>query len=164
MTKLNIETTKEFIKNSSIDTKIYIGCDSEKRKIRGEWWAEYVTVVIVHHDGCKGAKIFYDVTKERDYDQKKSRPQLRLMNEVVKASQMYIDLYECFEDREVEIHLDISTDKKNGSSCVVDQAIGYVKGMCNITPLVKPRAFAASHCADHLVRGKLKESASSIAA
>lgn len=154
--KINIEAVKAFIQNTSEDTKIYIGCDSEKRKIRGDWYAEYVAVVIVHYDGCKGAKIFYDTTLERDYDQKKDRPALRLMNEVQKAASLYIDLFESFDDREVQIHLDINPEKKHGSSCVVDQAIGYIKGMCNITPLVKPDAFASSHCADHLVRGKLK--------
>lgn len=154
--KFDQETVKEFIRNTSETTTIYIGCDSEKRKIRGEWWAEYVTVVIVHYDGCRGAKIFYEITKERDYDTKKNRPSLRLMNEVMKAGQMYLDLFDAFEERNVEIHLDISPDKKNGSSCVVDQAVGYIKGMCNITPLVKPKAFASSHAADHLVRGKLQ--------
>ncbi len=155
MHKMDKEKVKEYISNTSEATKIYIGADSEKRKIRGEWWAEYVTVVIVHHDGCRGAKIFYDITKERDYDSKKSRPATRLMNEVIKAAQLFLDLEESFGERKVEVHLDINPDKKHGSSCVVEQAIGYVKGVCNVTPLVKPQAFAASHCADHLVRGKL---------
>lgn len=153
--KFELEKVKAFIANTSPETAIYIGCDSEKRKIKGEWWAEYVTVVIVHYDGCRGAKIFYEVTKERDYDSKKNRPAMRLMNEVIKAGQMYLDLFEAFEDRKVEVHLDINPDEKHGSSCVVTQAVGYIKGMCNITPLIKPDAFAASHAADHLVRGKL---------
>jgi hypothetical protein len=35
-----------------------------------------------------------------------------------------------------------------GSSCVINEAIGYIKGMCNVVPLVKPNAFAASYAAD----------------
>jgi uncharacterized protein len=154
--RIELDKVKAYIKNTTVATKIYIGSDSEKRRDKsGKWCAQYVTVVIVHHDGCKGAKIFYDVTKEMDYDQKKSRPAIRLMNEVIKAAQMYLDLADSFGSRKVEIHLDINPDKKHGSSCVVEQAVGYVKGVCNITPQIKPNAFAASHCADHLVRGKL---------
>jgi hypothetical protein len=37
-----------------------------------------------------------------------------------------------------------------GSSCVVGEAIGYIKGMCNVVPFVKPKAFAATYCADRL--------------
>ena len=156
MTKIDLEKVRSFIKETSPESKIYIGCDSEKRRTKtGRWKAEYVTVVIVHIDGSKGCKIFYDITSEDDYDQKKSRPAIRLMNEVIKAATMYTELYDSFEGREVQIHLDINPDKKHGSSCVVEQAVGYVKGVCNITPHIKPAAFAASHCADHLVRGKL---------
>jgi predicted RNase H-related nuclease YkuK (DUF458 family) len=37
-----------------------------------------------------------------------------------------------------------------GSSCVVDEAIGYIRGTCNVLPMVKPQAFAATYCADRL--------------
>jgi predicted RNase H-related nuclease YkuK (DUF458 family) len=33
---------------------------------------------------------------------------------------------------------------------VIQQAVGYIKGMCNIIPMVKPNAFAASYAADRL--------------
>jgi predicted RNase H-related nuclease YkuK (DUF458 family) len=153
--RIDLDAVRKFISESSDSTKIYIGCDSEKRRNQGKWIAEYITVVIVHKDGCKGAKIFYDSTSEIDYDKTKSRPATRLMNEVIKAAQMYLDLEDSFGDRKVEIHLDINPDKKHGSSCVVEQAVGYIKGMCNVTPLIKPVAFASQHAADHIVRGKL---------
>jgi hypothetical protein len=38
----------------------------------------------------------------------------------------------------------------HGSSCVVQQAIGYIRGVCNVIPMVKPQAFAASYAADRL--------------
>lgn len=72
------------------------------------------------------------------------------MNEVMKATQMYLELAECIEDRHFEIHLDINPDVIYGSSCVVQQAIGYVRGMCNIIPMVKPDSFAATYAADRL--------------
>mgnify|MGYP003350749309 CR=1 FL=1 len=59
-------------------------------------------------------------------------------------------MIDVLEDRHVEVHLDINPDEMYGSSCVVNQAIGYVRGTCNLTPLVKPNAFAASYAADRL--------------
>ena len=37
-----------------------------------------------------------------------------------------------------------------GSSCVINEAVGYIRGVCNVTPLCKPEAFAASYAADRL--------------
>jgi len=44
--------------------------------------------------------------------------------------------------------LDINPDEQYGSSCVISQAVGYIKGTCNVIPFVKPEAFAASYAAD----------------
>jgi predicted RNase H-related nuclease YkuK (DUF458 family) len=50
----------------------------------------------------------------------------------------------------VEVHLDINPNEIYGSSCVIQQAIGYIRGTCNVVPMVKPRAFAATCAADRL--------------
>jgi predicted RNase H-related nuclease YkuK (DUF458 family) len=63
---------------------------------------------------------------------------------------LYLKLADVLEDREVEVHLDINPNDEYGSSCVVQEAVGYIRGMCNVVPLVKPNAFAASYCADRL--------------
>ena len=148
MKKLNLEEVKAFIDAQSPETKIYLGVDSERFNLAGTWYADYVTAIVVHIDGCHGCKIFGEVIRERDYDQKKNKPALRLMNEVYKVSDMFQKLPEVLEDRYVEVHLDINPDEMYGSSCVVQQAIGYIRGTCNVIPLVKPRAFAASYAAD----------------
>ena len=57
---------------------------------------------------------------------------------------------EVLEGRDVEVHLDINPDEQYGSSCVIQQAVGYIKGVCNVIPMVKPDAFAASYAADRL--------------
>ena len=75
---------------------------------------------------------------------------MRLMNEVFKVSDMFHKLSDVLQDRYVEVHLDINPNEKYGSSCVVQQAIGHIKGTCNVVPLVKPKAFAASYAADRL--------------
>lgn len=150
MKNINIEEVKAFILAQSPETKIYLGADSERSRINGVWYADYTVAVVVHIDGCHGCKIFGEFERERDYDQRKDKPALRLMQEVYKVSEMFHKLADVIEDRHVEVHLDINLDQRYGSSCVVQQAIGYIKGTCNVEPMVKPRAFAASYAADRL--------------
>ena len=150
MKKLNLEEVKAFIEAQSSETKIYLGADSERFEIKGVWYADYTLAVVIHIDGCHGCKVFGEIHRERDYDQKKSKPSMRLMNEVYKVADLFHSLADVLEDREVEVHLDINPNELYGSSCVVQQAIGYIKGTCNVIPMVKPKAFAASYAADRL--------------
>jgi predicted RNase H-related nuclease YkuK (DUF458 family) len=150
MKKLDIESVKNYIEAQSADTKIYLGADSERFEIDGVWYADYTLAVVIHINGRHGCKIFGEVHRERDYDQKKNKPALRLMNEVYKVAELFHSLQDVLEDRHVEVHLDINPDEHYGSSCVVQQAIGYIKGTCNVVPMVKPKAFAASYAADRL--------------
>ena len=150
MRKLDLEEVKAFIKAQSTETKIYLGADSERMNINGTWYADYLLAVVIHIDGNKGCKIFGEIQRERDYDQRKDKPSMRLMNEVMKVSEMFHRLSDVLEDRHVELHLDLNGDKTYGSSCVVQQAIGYIRGTCNVTPMIKPKAWAASYAADRL--------------
>lgn len=148
--QMNIDQVAEFINAQSPDTKIYIGADSERFMVNGVWHADYTLAVVVHYGGNRGCKIFGEVVRERDFDQQKDKPRMRLMNEVMKIADLYLKLAEVLEDRIVEVHLDINPDEHHGSSCVINEATGYIRGMCNVVPLVKPNAFAASYCADRL--------------
>ena len=150
MRKLDLNEVREFIEAQSPETKIYIGCDSERMKIDKVWYADYITAIVVPINGNNGCKLFGEVVRERDYDQKQSRPRYRLMNEVYKVSELYLRLADVLVDRNVEVHLDINPNEMTGSSCVINEAIGYIKGTCNVIPLVKPQAFAASYAADRL--------------
>ena len=148
MRKFDIDAIKEFIDAQSPETRIYIGVDSERIKIGKVWHADYTSVIVVHVDGKHGCKLFGEVVRERDYDQKANRPNTRLMTEVYKVSELYLKLADVLEDRQVEVHLDINPNEHHASSNVVSQAIGYIRGTCNVVPLVKPDAFAASYAAD----------------
>jgi predicted RNase H-related nuclease YkuK (DUF458 family) len=150
MRKLDIEEVKAFIDAQSPETKIYIGGDSERFLIGDVWYADYTLAVVVHINGNNGCKIFGEVQRERDYDQKVDRPRMRLMNEVYKIADMYLRMHEVLEGREVQVHLDINPNEMHGSSCVIQEAVGYIRGMCNVIPMVKPNAFAASYAADRL--------------
>ena len=146
--RLDLDEVRQYIENTSETTRIYIGTDSERHRRGGVWFADYATVVVVHIDGNRGAKVFGEIVTERDYDQSKDRPKMRLMTEVMKVTQMYLDLAEAIGDRQFEVHIDINPDFKYGSSCVVNEAMGYIKGMTGVTPRVKPAAWAASIAAD----------------
>ena len=148
--KFDIPHIKQFIEAQGPDTRIYIGVDSER--VRGhdqQWYGIYTAAIVVHINGKNGCKLFGEVTRERDYD-RVNKPNTRLMTEVYKVSELYLKLAEVLEDREVEVHLDINPDDHHASSNVVAQAIGYIKGTCNVVPLVKPQAFAASYAADRI--------------
>ena len=148
MRKINLDEVREFISKQTPETKIYIGCDSERFKIDKVWYADYITAIVVHINGNNGCKLFGEVHRERDYDQKQNRPRYRLMNEVYKASELYLKLADVLEGRDVEVHLDINPSELHGSNCVINEAIGYIRGTCNVVPLIKPHAFAASYAAD----------------
>jgi predicted RNase H-related nuclease YkuK (DUF458 family) len=145
---INIDEVRDFIMAQSPETKVYIGGDSERFLIGKDWYADYTLVVVVHINGNNGCKIFGEVQREHDWDQKRDRPRMRLMNEVYKIAELYTKIHDVLEDREVQVHLDINPDEMYGSSCVINEAVGYIKGMCNVVPMVKPKAFAASYAAD----------------
>lgn len=150
MSTMNIAEVKDFIDAQSKETKVYLGADSERVKIAGVWYADYTLAVVVHIDGRHGCKIFGETIRERDFDNRKDRPSMRLMNEVFKVAELFQKLADVLEHRDVEVHLDLNPSKKHGSNCVVQQAIGYIRGVCNVTPKIKPQAFAASYAADRL--------------
>lgn len=148
MFKINLEEIKNFIDQQGPNTKIYIGCDSERVHVKDKWFADYILAVVVHVDGNNGCKLFGEIVREPDYDQKVNKPRYRLMNEVYKVSDLYLKLADVLIDRHVEVHLDVNPNEIYGSSCVINEAIGYIRGTCNVIPMVKPNAFAASCAAD----------------
>ena len=111
-------------------------------------------MLVVHIGGCHGCHVFGYTERERDYDPNKAKPRMRLMNEAYKVCGLYMEMAEELENFEIEIHLDINPDKKYNSSIVIKEATGYVLGMTGMTAKAKPEAFAASYCADWMVRHK----------
>lgn len=159
MSHINADEIAEYLKNEELNenTKIYLGVDSQAFKRKGEWFADFYMVVIVHRNGNNGCKLFYEKVTERDYSVNKKKPTYRLLQEVYKVSEIYARVADVISDYEVEIHLDLNPNKRYASSAVVPQAIGYIKASCNIVPLIKPQSFASSHCADKLIRTNIKK-------
>lgn len=134
--------------NCTDETKIYIGCDSERFRIKGDWYADYILVLVLHVNGANGAKVFGEIQRERIYDKNPKHPQVRLMNEAIKLGEFFLRLEDVMTGYDVEIHLDLNPKKEYKSSMVINEAIGYIKGLTSIDPKVKPEAFAASYAAD----------------
>ena len=105
-------------------------------------------------NGCNGAKIFSATSTEPDYDLKKNRPKMRMMNEVMKVCELYNQVAPFIDEFEIELHLDINTDAKHGSNCAAAEAGGYVLAMTGIEPKLKPDSFASSFGADAVAHGR----------
>jgi len=120
----------------------------------GRWHARYATVAIIHKNGKNGCRIFSNVSIEADYDLKKNRPKMRMMNEVSKVCSLYTQLAPFIDEYDIEIHLDINTDPKHGSNCAANEAAGFVLGMTGIEPKLKPDSWAASFGADGVAHGR----------
>jgi predicted RNase H-related nuclease YkuK (DUF458 family) len=144
---IDVNEVAEFVTKCGPGTKLYIGCDSERLQANDTWYADYITAVVVHINGKNGCKIFGAVERERDYEQRVDKPRMRLMNEVYKVANLYLELQPVV-NCEIEVHLDLNPSEFHNSNLVINEAIGYIRGMCNVIPLIKPRAFAASYAAD----------------
>jgi len=129
---------------SSPTTAIYVGADSKQFSKNRVKWIAYVTVVVIHFDGNRGAKLYKQYSFEKDYGSLRKR----LMKEVELAIDLSYKITEFIEDRPFQIHLDINPDPKHKSSVCVKEATGYVMGMLGIMPTLKPEAFAASTVSD----------------
>lgn len=150
MKTFDIEQIKNFIRRQKPNTKIYLGVDSERVRAYGQWWADYQIAIVAHIEGKHGCKVFGQVVRERDYDKSKNKPTIRLMQEVYKVGELFMQLEDALKDRHVEIHLDINPSDKYASNHVVNQAIGYIKSTCNLQAKIKPQAFAATGAANRL--------------
>jgi predicted RNase H-related nuclease YkuK (DUF458 family) len=137
----------------SDETKIYFGCDSIRVRRDGIQYAKYATVLVIHKNGNNGCKIYKDISLERDYDQNASKPRMRLMNEVRKVAELYLQMYPYIFGYDIEVHLDVNPDELHGSSCVAKEATGYILGITGVAPKLKPDALAASFGADGIVHG-----------
>jgi len=150
--KVEIE---QYLNNMPDNSSVYIGADSVKFKKKGVWYARYTVAFIIHMASKHGGKIFHTTSVERDYDPKKEKPRMRLMNEVYKGVEVYLQFAELLEDLPVEIHIDVNPDERHNSSVVLREALGYVKGMTGMDAKAKPDSWAASHAGDRGCRGKL---------
>jgi len=154
MLKLDYDEIREYIKNCSEKTKFYIGADSQRVRKRknGKKVARFMISVIAHIDGKHGGRVFGGVSYHEITDGNLGRPFNRLFREAEQVVSTYEELYDVLIDKDVELHIDISPNKENGSNVAHNAAKGYIMGMTGIEPKVKPEAWAASCVSDHFVK------------
>jgi len=148
--ELEIEAIKEVL-NANPTAKIFLGSDSQRQKKKK---IKYATSLVIHYideNGIgKGAKVFTDILMEDAIKENLSRPFVRMMREVELVTELYMSLEDVLLERDVEIHLDVSPNKGDGSNVAYGAAVGYVKGFIGLDPVTKPASmsFAASCVAD----------------
>ena len=54
MKQFDIDEVKEYIRQSTPESKIYLGCDSERVRYERVWYADYTLAIVVHIDGKHG--------------------------------------------------------------------------------------------------------------
>ncbi len=121
---INIEKLLEEIKASSDTTAIYVGADSKQFKKNNVKFVAYVTVVVLHKDGNKGATIHKQYSFEKDFGSLRQR----LMKEVELAIEVGYKIADSVGGRPFQIHLDLNPDPKHKSSICVKEATGWVIG------------------------------------
>lgn len=129
-------------------SRIYLGSDSVRFEKDGVAYAKISIVAVIHLGSKHGCQVVGYNEVERVYDKKLGRPQYRMMLEVYAVSELYLKLKEELPDADIEVHLDISENAEHGSSCAAKQAAGYILGVCQVKPIMKPNAWCASTCAD----------------
>lgn len=142
----------EAIRASSKESSVYIGCDSIrfKKKRKGKFFIRYSTVIVLHHDSCRGGRIFHNSFSVQDYG-KKDALKMRLLEEVRLATEAAIAVVDHLDGRRMEVHLDVNPDEAHASNVAVKEALGWVRGL-GFDGKIKPDAWAATHAADHAVR------------
>lgn len=150
--RIDFDKINEFLETCGPKTRLYVGCDSRvyynSHRVR---MVSYTTAIIVHIDGQHGGKLFYENMVEVDRNLDRKKPNLRLMTEVYKVSELYLNLINRVDnclDKDIEIHIDVNPQKEYKSSAIMTEALGYIRGVCQVDAKVKPEAWAASTVAD----------------
>lgn len=162
---LNYAEINAYIRRSSPNSVIMIGCDSLRKETKGTAFASYSTVVCIRRATGEGKNVMYHGSKVfgatvrlPDYGKvirsgKLANLKTRMMQEVTFALEAFENIHESIGDRPFEIHLDISSRPECESHVAMADAKGYVMGMTGREPEFKPHALAASFAADAHVHG-----------
>lgn len=138
--KIDFQELKKYIKDSSKESAIYLGCDSKQLKKH----TIYAVCCIIHIDGKHGGKIFFE-----KYRTKRIKDiSTRLLKEVELVVNLAQEIIPVIDNRKFEVHLDLNGDAKHKSNVVAASAKGWVEGL-GLLCKIKPESFAATHAADH---------------
>ena len=150
--KIDFHEVETFLQKCGPKTRLYLGCDSRVYYTSArQRMVTYTTAIVIHIDGQHGGKLFYENSTEPDRTLDRKKPSMRLMTEVYKVSELYLNMIDNVDsciDKDIEIHVDINPQKEYKSSAIISEALGYIRGVCQVDAKVKPEAWAASSVAD----------------
>jgi predicted RNase H-related nuclease YkuK (DUF458 family) len=144
-----------FVQDASRDGQaVHIGTDS----MQSGRHTQFVTVVVILTPN-KGGRVAY---RRQVLPRIKSLRE-RLLKEVWESVDLGLQCSPLVAG-ELTVHIDANPIVKHKSSAYVQELVGLVVGQ-GFRALIKPDAWAASHCADHIVRtqGKLPRTGENVA-
>ena len=107
-------------------------------------------VLVIHFDSNKGGT--YKFGKYRETKRARTMGMKeRLWKEVEMVAEVALALEPYIGERKFEVHLDLNPNKKDKSSVIITEAVGYITAL-GFDAVVKPDSFAASSVADMRVR------------
>ncbi|PJI08191.1 MULTISPECIES: ribonuclease H-like YkuK family protein [Clostridium] len=135
---------KEFImKDRKCNYKITIGTDSQNRNL-----TKVVVVVAIHRIGSGGI-FFYDIK----YVPKISNVRQKIYYETSLSLELASKVSQSFAEaniqEDIEIHVDIGTNKKGKTYSLINEITGWITGE-GYKYQIKPYSYAASCIADRL--------------
>ena len=146
--KEKVDLEEQLAMHVSSDVIIHIGSDAQAN---GKEKADFVTVVCVHHVG-QGGRVYY----WKDIKVPTHSLWEKLYGETERSLRIATQLSNHFGADIVDkilVHVDANPNTKYASSKYVQNLAGMVMGY-GFKYVLKPDAFAASHCADHIVKNK----------
>lgn len=147
LSEKKVQSIEEYVRDAAAAGQaVHIGTDS----LQTGRFTQFVTVVAVltPHKGGRAAysrEVVPRITSLRE----------RLLKETWRSVELAIRLSQHIPG-EMTVHIDANPIVKYASSSYVQELVGMVVGN-GFKALIKPDAWASSHCADHIVRhlGKL---------
>jgi predicted RNase H-related nuclease YkuK (DUF458 family) len=147
-----VEAIMPLITNKNV--LIHVGTDAQARG--KAQMVDFVTVVCIHtiddDNVGHGGRVFY----WKDKNIRTSSLWEKLYGETWRSLQIAVELSEEFGDSvqdRILVHVDANPNPIYKSSSYVKQLAGMVMGY-GFRHILKPDAWAASHAADHIVKGK----------
>ena len=144
LTGEKIDDIQKFVDDATREgQEVHIGTDS----LQTGKYTQFVTVVVIHTP-MKGGRIAY----VRDVVPRIVSLRHRIMEEVWRSVNLAMGL-KC--RGEMTIHIDANAQERHMSSRYLQELVGLVVGQ-GFKALWKPDSWAATTCADHVVRTKGK--------
>jgi uncharacterized protein len=146
LNEVRIPDILAFVEGASGDGQaVHVGTDS----LQSGRTTRFVTVVVILTPG-KGGRVAY----RRESVPRIASLRERLLTEVWKSVELGLQLSPRVGG-ELTVHIDANPVVKHKSSVYVQELVGLVVGQ-GFKALIKPESWAATHTADHVVRGLVR--------